>query len=123
MVSFEVRFLMQGKEVSLDSVVEAIVRDVRTSVREELNRSLGRQDSQIREAPPAIANEPLRVAVSVREAARLLSLSRRTIENYIASKAIHAVHVGKRVLVPMKSVNAVAARGVPRRSRERQACE
>jgi excisionase family DNA binding protein len=29
--------------------------------------------------------------VSVREAARLLSLSRRTIENYIASKAIRVV--------------------------------
>jgi len=58
-------------------------------------------------------SEPSRQAVSVREAARLLSISRRTIENYIALKAIRAVRVGRRVLVPIKSVNEVAAKGIP----------
>lgn len=55
-----------------------------------------------------------RQAVSIREAARLLNLSTRTIQNYIALKAIRSVKVERRVLVPMKSVNEIAKRGIPR---------
>jgi hypothetical protein len=38
MLNIETRFVMQGKEVSVDSFVEAIVREVRASVREEISR-------------------------------------------------------------------------------------
>jgi len=37
----------------------------------------------------------------------------RTVHNYIGLKAIRTVRVGRRVLVPMKSVNEVATRGIP----------
>jgi excisionase family DNA binding protein len=111
MLSIEIRFAKQGKEVSLDSFIEDIVRQLRASVRDEINRVLSGLETQSR-AP----HEPPRQAVSVREAARLLSLSQRTIHNYIASNAIRTVRVGRRVLVPMKSVNEVALRGVPKNS-------
>jgi hypothetical protein len=39
MLTAEIRFVMQGKEVSLDSFVEAIVREVRASVRDEISRT------------------------------------------------------------------------------------
>jgi len=39
MLRVEIRFLVQGKEVSVDSFVETIVREVRASVREEISRS------------------------------------------------------------------------------------
>jgi excisionase family DNA binding protein len=113
MLSIEIRFAMQGKEVSVDTFIEDIVRQLRASVRDEIDRVLAGQETQIRATPPMAVHEPSRQAVSVREAARLLSLSRRTIENYIASKAIRAVRVGRRVLIPMKSVSEVAARGIP----------
>jgi len=112
MVSLEIRFAREGKEVSMDSFIEDIVRRIRASVRDEISRVLTGRETQSRAASPMAMSEP-RQAVSVREAARLLSLSRRTIENYIASKTIRAVRVGRRVLVPMKSVNEVATRGIP----------
>jgi excisionase family DNA binding protein len=122
MLSIEIRFAMQGKEVSVDSFIEDIVRKLRASVRDEISRVLAGQETQSRATSPVAMGEPSRQAVSVREAARLLSVSRRTIENYIASKSIRAVRVGRRVLVPMKSVNEVAMRGVPSKRSEKPTC-
>jgi hypothetical protein len=44
MLSVEIRFLMQGKEVSVDSFVEVIVREVRASVREEITRTFPKNE-------------------------------------------------------------------------------
>jgi excisionase family DNA binding protein len=46
--------------------------------------------------------EPL--AVDIREAGRLLSLSPRTIRRHIRSGRIKAVRFGRRVLVPMEEL-------------------
>jgi excisionase family DNA binding protein len=113
MLTVEIRFVMQGKEVSVDSFFQEIVREVRASVREEISRSLPKTEHQGSDSPRKASAEIPRQAVSVREAARLLSVSQRTIQNYIASKAVRAVRVGRRVLVPMKSVNEIASRGIP----------
>ncbi len=121
MLSLEIRFNMHGREVSVDSFIEDVMRQLRASVRDEISRVLVGQETQSLATSPVTMNEPSPQAVSVREAARLLSLSRRTIENYIALKAIHAVRVGRRVLVPIKSVNQVAAKGIPSSRREKPA--
>jgi excisionase family DNA binding protein len=44
--------------------------------------------------------------------ARLLGVCERTVENYIASKAICCVRVGRRVLIQMKSLHEVATKGI-----------
>src|SRR5467141_1058740 len=119
MLSVEIRFLMQGREVSVDSFLEAIVREVRASVREEIGRTLPKQEQQGSDSPRKVDSEIPRQAVSVREAARLLSISPRTVQNYIGLKAIRTVRVGRRVLVPMKSVNEVATRGIPWRRNQK----
>jgi len=119
MLSVEIRFLMQGREVSVDSFLEAIVREVRASVREEIGRTLPKQEQQGSDSPRKVDSEIPRQAVSVREAARLLSISPRTVQNYIGLKAIRTVRVGRRVLVPMKSVNEVASRGIPWRRNQK----
>jgi hypothetical protein len=41
MVNIEIRFVVAGQEVSLGSFAEAVVREVRQSVREEISRTLG----------------------------------------------------------------------------------
>jgi excisionase family DNA binding protein len=46
--------------------------------------------------------EPL--AVNVREAARLTSLSARSIRRYISSGRLSVVRAGRRVLVPMPAL-------------------
>jgi excisionase family DNA binding protein len=57
--------------------------------------------------------EPPPLAVSKREAARLLGISVRTVDHYIALKVIQCVRLGKRVLIPMKALNALLSRGAP----------
>jgi excisionase family DNA binding protein len=49
--------------------------------------------------------EPL--AVDIREAGRLTSLSPRTIRRYIKSGRIRAVRVGRRLLVPIDALRSV----------------
>jgi excisionase family DNA binding protein len=112
MLNVEIRFVMQGKEVSVDSFVEAIVREVRATVREEISRILPKYERQDSDLPRRVGSDMPRQAVSVREAARLLSISPRTVDKYVALKVIRTVRVGRRVLVPMKSVNEVVAKGI-----------
>ena len=40
MLNVEIKFLMAGKEVSLDSFVGAMVQEIREAVREEISRAL-----------------------------------------------------------------------------------
>ena len=49
-----------------------------------------------------IAAEPL--AVSVNEAARRLSLSSRTVATLISTKALRSIKVGRRRVIPLKSL-------------------
>jgi excisionase family DNA binding protein len=48
-----------------------------------------------------------KLAVSVREAAAMLSVSRRTIENFIAAKKLTARKLGRRTLIPVKALEAL----------------
>ena len=119
MLSVEIGFAIEGKKVSVDSFVEAIARQVCASVREEISRALSKNGQYEPNSLPKFESETPVKTVSIREAARLLSISPRTIHNYIASNAIRTVRVGRRVLVPMKSVNEVATRGI---SQKRSHC-
>jgi excisionase family DNA binding protein len=111
MPSLEIRFSMNGKEVSVDSFVRTIIQELRSSVHEEISRSLSKQENPSREPAPAISESP-RQAVSVREAARLLSISPRTVQRYVGLKVIPTVRIGRRVLIPIKSLNEVATKGI-----------
>jgi excisionase family DNA binding protein len=111
MLSLELKIFMNGKELSIDSVARAMAEQLRASVRDEISRSLSSRANPNEESP-CVMNESPRNAVSVREAARLLSLSRRTLDSYIALKKVRVVRVGRRVLVPMTSINEVARRGI-----------
>jgi excisionase family DNA binding protein len=112
MINVEIKFVVDGHEVSLGSFAETVVREVRTAVREAISRALGDHQNQSHRSNQTTNNERLRQAVSVREAAHLLSISPRTVHKYMALKVIRTVRVGRRVLVPMKSVNEVASKGI-----------
>jgi excisionase family DNA binding protein len=112
MLTMEIRLLVSGQEISLDSFATAPVADIRSAVREEISRksrersskNLGTTQQPDPKTPP--------LAVSRREAARLLGVSQRTLNNHVASKAIRCVRVGKRVLIPMRSLHEVVAKGI-----------
>jgi excisionase family DNA binding protein len=113
MINLEIRLAMDGREVSFDTFVEIIVQKVRASVREEISRVRSMQEQQGPDFARRANSETPRQAVSTREAARLLSISPCTVDKYVALKVIRTVRVGRRVLVPMKSVNEVASKGIP----------
>lgn len=47
-----------------------------------------------------------RLAVSVREAAAMLSVSPRTIQNYIQARVLPVRKIGRRTVIPVKSLEA-----------------
>jgi excisionase family DNA binding protein len=47
-----------------------------------------------------------RLAVSTRDAAQMLSVSRRTIQNYIATKVLRARKIGRRTVIPVTELEA-----------------
>jgi excisionase family DNA binding protein len=49
--------------------------------------------------------------VGVADAARLLGVSRRTVQNMICSKRLIFKKIGKRTLVPYSALTQIAARG------------
>ena len=59
------------------------------------------------------------ILVDKRTAARLLSLSLRTVDNLIAQRELPVRRVGRRVLIPRKALENFARRDHPTRNRER----
>jgi excisionase family DNA binding protein len=113
MLRVEISLVMRGKDVDLDSMVEAIAREVCDSVQKKLNLPQRAAKTANPDPPQGLGLEaPPRQAVSIREAARLLSISTRTLHNYIAMNAIRTVRVGRRVLIPMKAISDVANNGM-----------
>lgn len=115
MLNVEIRFIIDGHEVSLDSFAQTIVREVRTSVREEFNRNFTKEENLNCQLPHKSGSETPRQAVSVREAARLLSISPRTVDKYVALKVIPTFRIGRRVLIPMKNVNEIVSKGISKK--------
>lgn len=91
------------------SDLKSFLERIRQIVRQELERIPG--------SPPAANESPTvpatrqALAVSKAEAAKILGVSRRTIDYSIALKEINVLRVGRRVLVPMKSLEAIVRRG------------
>ena len=66
-------------------------------------------------------NEHAKLAVGVRDAAAMLSLSPRSIQNYIATNRIPARKVGKRTLILVRDLEAFLRKDQPSAVRERRA--
>ncbi len=71
------------------------------------------KNSVVRESP---AVEP--ILLSKRNAARMLSVSIRTIDHLIAAKRLTVRRIGRRALVPRAALEALARRDTPSPTRE-----
>jgi len=54
------------------------------------------------------------LAVSVR-GGELLGISTATVKNYVASRKIHSVRVGRKILIPTQVLDQVMEQGIPKR--------
>jgi excisionase family DNA binding protein len=93
---------------SLDELGNTVLAAIRAVVRLEVERVLpSRTLPQTTKDPEP--NRP--VALSKAKAAQALGVSVRTIDNCIAQKGIRVMRIGRRVLVPMHSIEAALKRG------------
>jgi excisionase family DNA binding protein len=87
---------------SFDELGNSILDAIRTVVRQEVERAFASRTPQNTKDPEP--NRP--VALSKAKAAQALGVSVRTIDNCIAQKGIRVMRIGRRVLVPMHSIEA-----------------
>jgi len=52
------------------------------------------------------------IAIDVQEAARVTSLSTHTLRLYIRQKKLRAVHVGRRVVIPVAELHKLVTEGI-----------
>lgn len=97
--------------LSLDELAEAFLQAIRAAVRQEIQRVL---PSGSTPAPPEEKkSEVVRpVALSKAKAAQALGVSVRTLDYCIAQRKIRVLRIGRRVLVPMNSIESILKRGV-----------
>jgi len=109
-LKLNVEFDQEGRALSLDQFTKTILDAVRSVVRQELERSRIGQHIPL-EKPAALPETRRALAVSKAEAAKILGVSRRTIDYSITLKEIKVFRVGRRVLVPVEGLEAIVRRG------------
>ena len=97
--------------LSLDALAEPFLQAIQAAVRQEVHRILPSGSTPA--LPEEKKSEAVRpVALSKAKAANALGVSVRTLDYCIAQRKIRVLRIGRRVLVPMNSIEAVLKRGV-----------
>lgn len=108
-IKLTIEFDEHCKAVSFNQLTKSLFQAVRDGVRQELERALSVGTFSPQPAKDPDQTHP--VALSKARAARALGVSVRTIDNCIAQKRIRVLRIGRRVLVPMTSIDAALKRG------------
>jgi excisionase family DNA binding protein len=94
---------------SLDDLAKSLLEAIRTTVRQEVERCLSAGAVPTLQQPKNV--EAIRpVALSKAKAAQALGVSVRTLDYCIAQNKIRVLRIGRRVLVPISSIEAVSKR-------------
>lgn len=116
MFNAEIIVRLNGQDFSIEALIAKLSEGIRHAVKTELLQHKDRPPISTHESIIP-QQEQLRAvrAISKKEAARLLGLSVRTIDHYVAVKMIRVIRVGRRVLVPTTSINSILRTGLGRR--------
>jgi excisionase family DNA binding protein len=108
-IKLMIQFKDDCQTMSLDHLIESLMESLRDAVRQEVQRALsaGKLPSQT----PKDSDQTHPVALSKARAAKALGISVRTLDYCIAQKKIRILRIGRRVLVPMTSIEAATKRG------------
>ena len=98
--------------LSLDELAECFLQAFQTAVRQEVQQVLSSGSGSTPTPPQKKESEAIHpVALSKVKAAQALGVSVRTLDYCISQKRIRVLRIGRRVLVPMNSIEAVLKRG------------
>lgn len=114
MFDIQIRLLVNGRPAGIQEFVDGFIREVAHSVRSEIPRLESAREMRPVEPPAEVrgAQKTKPLAVGINEAAELIGLSPWTIRGCVKSGKIRAIHVGRRVLVPMQALEKVMVEGV-----------
>jgi len=104
----ELRFKISDREVPLERFAEILAKKVFGGSRQEIQ--------QLRvpvSTPAAVSREQRQMlgAVSIDQAAELVSLSKWTVRKYVQEGRIQAIRAGRRILIPMESMEKFITEG------------
>jgi excisionase family DNA binding protein len=115
MFTVELRFKENGRDISLDQFADEITRRFAQVIKESFPADHSeRQGSTIYSSPAPGGVIPPK-AVGIKEAARLLGIRPPTLRVMVMKQRIRVVRIGRRVLVPMETIEQVLQEGIPRR--------
>ena len=105
-------FESNGEEIScsLEEVTKSLLDAIQRVVRKELEVVL--TPSALREGRDAQSPPSRPLALSKAKAAQALGISVRTIDYCIANHGIRVTRIGRRVLVPLNSLEALLKQGI-----------
>jgi excisionase family DNA binding protein len=111
--SVELTFKIAGREVAPDQFVEAIAAKTLENLRREIEGLRSSQAAMPRVALAEREKQPR--AVGIDRAAELLGLSKRTIWKYVSQRKLRSVRFGRRILIPMETLEMVLRNGLTTR--------
>lgn len=119
MFTVELRFKENGTDISLDQFADEIAQRLAHVLKEQFSskgdeRFFASLSDKIPTAPVEKGPMPPK-AVGVAEAARLLGIRPPTLRVMVMKEKIRVVRIGRRVLVPMETIDKILQEGVPRR--------
>jgi excisionase family DNA binding protein len=104
MLGNELRFLSNGRQMSIEDLADLIASRVASLVTVEVKQHL---------APPRITQaNPKATVASVRDSTQLLGLSRSTLWKLIKEKRLETVRLGRRTLIRMESIERLLTEGI-----------
>ena len=126
MLTVELRIKENGREMSFDRLTDELAMKLARALKKQIaarkNKDMSAAyapGSHGRSSPaPAPDGEGERLTpkvVGINEAARLLGIRPSTLRVLVRQERIRIVRIGRRVLVPMESIEKVVREGIPGR--------
>jgi excisionase family DNA binding protein len=111
MFTVELKFKIAEREVSLEKFGDALVGKILEQLTGEIRRiqiPVVAPSSLPKQEPKSKAR-----AVGINQAAEMIGLSPATIRKYVAERRLFSVRAGRRILIPMETIDQVMAEGFP----------
>lgn len=115
MFTVELRFKEDGREVSFDWLVDEFAAKFAGVLKELITARKDEGLPGAKELPHLDRERLMPKVVSITEAARLLGIRPSTLRVKVKQGKIRIVRIGRRVLVPMESIEKVMREGIPGR--------
>ncbi len=115
MLTVELKFKEGEREMSFDRLADAFALKIAVALREHLLKDtpIQRDEEQLITKNGTTPQPPK--AVNITDAAMLLCISPVTLRLYATEGRIRVTHIGRRVVVPMESIEKVLREGVASR--------